>query len=251
MQRSRLHAKALFIALWLSIAPAGKIVGQEASAPLPKNYQTIFENSALAVIHAHYEPHEKVPVHDHSRFATVYVYLSDSGPVLFSHVEEHPFTALRKPVKMGAYRVSPGRIERHSVENQGDIPTDFLRVELKQVPVKHFSQEYRGAAPADLSHNVDAVEFSNSDVGVERIICVAGSPCAVKALPYSSALIAFTPTQIESGRGPAEQLEAGAVRWMEKGESLSIDADSDAPAHVLRILLPSSAAPGSNENNGR
>jgi predicted metal-dependent enzyme (double-stranded beta helix superfamily) len=234
-------SRSVTILVFLVVAAAAVIArAQDSNGGLPKNYHTVFENSALAVIHAHYEPHEKVPLHDHSKFPTVYVYLSDSGPVLFSHVEEHPFTVLRPALKAGAYRVSPGRIEKHSAENQGGIPTDFLRVELKEVAIRHFTDEHRGAAPASLARNSDAVEYSNSDLGVERIICVAGSTCAVKAVKYPSALIAFTDTEVESGQAPAEQMKTGEVHWMDAGAAVSITADSDSAAHVLRILLPSS-----------
>jgi hypothetical protein len=216
---------------------------QDSAGPLPKNYKTIFENSAVAVVHAHYDAHEKIPVHDHSRFATVYVYLSDSGPILFSHVEAKPFTATRPPVKLGSYRVSPGRIEEHSSENQGDTPTDFLRVELKQVPVKHFPQEFRGPAPESVTQNWDKVEFSNSDVAVERIICAAGTTCLVKASPAPSVLIAFTPTQVtEIVRARGEQLKLGDVQWIPAGQSASIQSGSQTAAHVLRVLMPSSKA---------
>jgi hypothetical protein len=228
------------VLLGLILSLAASSAAQDANGGLPKNYHTVFENSALAVIHAHYEPHEKVPLHDHSKFPTVYVYLSDSGPVVFSHVEEHPFSVTRAALKAGAYRVSPGRIEKHSVENQGDIPSDFLRVELKQVAIRHFTEEHRGPAPTDLSRDSDAVEYSNSDLGVERIICAAGSTCPVKSVNYPSALILFTDTQVESGKAPADQGKAGSVHWMNAGDSLTISADSDAAAHVLRILLPSS-----------
>jgi predicted metal-dependent enzyme (double-stranded beta helix superfamily) len=233
-----------FFLVLLSIVAAviGPIAAQDSSSTLPKNYRTVFENSALAIIHAHYAPHETVPVHDHSKFATVYVYLSDSGPVKFSHVEEHPFTTIRKPLQAGAYRVSPGRIERHSAENQGDIPTDFLRVELKQVPVRHFTQEFRAPAPASLSQNSDTVDFSNPDVATERIICIVGSSCEIKAASSPSVTIAFTPVVL-SGNGAnssGERLKGGDVSWMNKGESLTLKSDSSASAHVLRILLPSS-----------
>lgn len=220
----------------------GTATAQDSSSQLPKNYQTIFENSAVAIIHAHYAPHETVPMHDHSKFATVYVYLSDSGPVKFSHVEEHPFTTVRKPVKAGAYRVSPGRIERHSVENQGDIPTDFLRVELKEVPVRHFTQEFRAPAPVSLSQNSDTVEFSNSDVATERIICVVGSSCEIKASTSLSVVIVFTPIVIsaEDADSMSMQLKNGEYQWIDKGKPMSFKADSRVSAHVLRILLPSS-----------
>lgn len=235
--------RRIFVVLFVIAALAvGTAVAQDSAGTLPKNYRTIFENSALAIIHAHYAPHETVPVHDHSKFATVYVYLSDSGPVKFSHVEEHPFTTTRKPLQAGAYRVSPGRIERHSVENLGDIPTDFLRVELKQVPVRHFTQEFRAPAPASLSQNSDAVEFSNSDVATERIICVVESSCEIKAAASPSLIIAFTAVVLSADRAKSsgERLENGDVYWVNNGDSLSVKADSSTAAHVLRILLPSS-----------
>ena len=40
--------------------------GQNSPAGLPPNYNVIFENGAVEVIHVHYGPHEKVPMHDHS-----------------------------------------------------------------------------------------------------------------------------------------------------------------------------------------
>jgi hypothetical protein len=213
------------------------IAGAQDSAPvaLPKNYQTVFENSVVEVVHVHYDVREKVPVHDHSQFATVYVYLSDSGPVAFSHVEARPFTSTRPPVKLGSYRVSPGRIEKHSSENQGDMPTDFLRVELKQVPVMRFTQTFRGTAPANLDRNSDVTEFSNSDVATERMVCAAGAPCAVKASPSPSVLIAFSPAQ--AGQ---DHLKLGSIHWIPAGQSEPLQADSHTAAHVLRILMPSS-----------
>jgi hypothetical protein len=240
-----------FILMMGFLSAFGAAMAQEPVATLPKNYQLIFDNPALAVLHAHYEPHEKVPLHDHSKFPTVYVYLSDSGPVLFSHVEEHPFSLLRPPVKMGAYRVSPGRIERHAVENKGDIPSDFLRVELNQVTIRHFSDEFRGPARADLSHDADKIEFRNGDVEVERIICVIDSSCEIKATPAPSVVIAFTPVQLigDRSKATADHVEAGSVRWMDTGEALAIRADSKASAHVLRILLPSSSLTKTPETN--
>ncbi|MGH9573259.1 MAG: hypothetical protein ACRD40_07000 [Candidatus Acidiferrales bacterium] len=222
----------------------GIISAQDPTVTLPKSYWQVFDNPALAVIHVHYDPHEKIPLHDHSKFPTIYVYLSDSGPVLFSHVEAHPFSYTRRPLKLGAYRISPGRIEKHYVENKGDIATDFLRVELKQLPIKHFADEFRGQPPSSLAKNLDVTEFSNSDVAVERIVCVAGSSCEIKAASSPSLVIAFTMVQITDSRNVPHvtRLKTGAVKWVEAGNSLSLRADSQA-AHVLRILLPSAIIP--------
>jgi predicted metal-dependent enzyme (double-stranded beta helix superfamily) len=227
------------------LALVASAFAQDPLTTLPDNYKLVFDNPALAIIHVHYEPHEQVPVHDHSKFATVYVYLSDSGPVRFSHVEEHPFQNTRAPLKLGAYRVSPGRIERHSVENQGDISTDFLRVEMKQVPVRHFSQEFRSPGAANPSQNSDAVEFSNADLATERIICVTGS-CPVKASESPSVLIAFSGAQVigSSTKRADATLKLGSIRWVPAGESFSIKPDPGATAHLLRILLPSSKVAG-------
>ena len=40
--------------------------------PLPKNYQTILDNSDVLVMRVHYGPHEKVPVHNHPAIPTVF-----------------------------------------------------------------------------------------------------------------------------------------------------------------------------------
>lgn len=223
----------------------GSASAQDPTVTLPNNYWQVFDNSTLAVIHVHYDSHEKIPLHDHSKFPTVYVYLSDSGPVLFSHVEAHPFSYTRRPVKLGAYRVSPGRIEKHYVENKGDIPTDFLRVELKQLPIRHFTDEFRGQPPSSLANNLDVTEFSNSDIAVERIVCVAGSSCAIEAASSPSLIIAFTMVQITDSQNVPHgtSLRIGAVKWVKAGNSLSLRADSSQAAHVLRILLHSSIVP--------
>lgn len=124
------------IRLLVMIAVVVVTRAQDPLKTLPDAYTRVFENSAVDVIRAYYRPHEKLTVHDHSQFPTVYVYLSSSGPVRFTHVEQNPFTMVRRPLQMGMFRVSPGRLEKHQVENLGDIPSEFLRVELKNVPLR-------------------------------------------------------------------------------------------------------------------
>jgi hypothetical protein len=93
------------------------IRAQDPVTTFPKNYSVLLDNSATEVIRAHYEPHEKLGVHDHSINPTIYVYLNDAGPVRFQHFEEQGFTLTRPPTMKGAFRVSPGRLENHTVEN--------------------------------------------------------------------------------------------------------------------------------------
>lgn len=128
MQCRRRFASVLSIAccaLALAVVCAKPGRAQDPLTAFPKNYSRLFSNEAVDVIRVHYGPHERVGVHDHSELPTVYVYLSDSGPVRFQHDEVPPFTLVRKPVEKGSYRVSPGRLERHTVENLGDESSDF------------------------------------------------------------------------------------------------------------------------------
>jgi hypothetical protein len=130
-----------------AVALAAIAFAQNPTSAFPNNYKLLIDNPDVAVLRAHYGPHETVGVHDHSAFSTVYVYLNDSGPVRFSHFEAHPFSIVRPPTHTGAFRVSPGRLERHSVENLSDLPSDYLRIELKHLPVKALPAEFRGSAP--------------------------------------------------------------------------------------------------------
>ena len=222
--------------VFLLIATAG--CAQDALKLPGKNYTIAFENSEVAVVRAHYGPHEKIPVHDHASFSTVFVYLSDSGAVKINHEEEGTTEApvIRPPTVKGAYRVAPGLTERHSVENLSDLSSDFLRVELKQVSLK-MKEPFRGKAPVSLSASSDAVEFSDLQVQIERIVCVGVDACAVKASDAPSVVVAFTPFAMISEKAPKkEMVEAGAVRWVPRGDGMSVMAGA-TPAHLLRISL--------------
>jgi hypothetical protein len=229
------RALALLVAigLWSMVSHA-----QDPLITLPRNYRSVLDNSVVAVIRAHYGPHEKLPVHDHSNYPTVYVYLSDSGPVRMEHFEEKSFVMIRPPTVKGSFRVSPGRPERHSVENLGDTSSDFLRVELKQISLG-LLEPFRGAAPLSLLQSRDSVEFTDTDLQIERIICVGSSPCPVKPASAPSLIVAFTPLYMATGLPEnREKLDAGAVYWLASSQAAAITPDASSPAHILRILLP-------------
>ncbi len=162
----------VFIAC-LSIASG---FAQDPLTAFPKNYALALDNADVSVIRAHYRPHERIGVHDHSKFPTIYVYVSDSGPVRFNHDEQPSFSLTRPSVLKGAFRVSPGRIERHSVENLSDISSDFLRVELKRVALETL-EPFRGRAPKTLSQNTGMIEYTSPNVTVQRVICVGPAAC--------------------------------------------------------------------------
>lgn len=94
---------AFSLLMWASMLRA-----QDPLKSLPNNYSLLLENQTVRVVKVSYAPHERLPLHDHARNPTVYVYLTDSGPVRFSHVEDHPFSLVRKPQSEGAFRISPG-----------------------------------------------------------------------------------------------------------------------------------------------
>jgi hypothetical protein len=225
------------LAVTVALAAGWIAYGQDPLKLLPNNYKLVLDNADVAVIRAHYGGHEKIPVHDHTSFSTVFVYLSDSGPVRIDHAEpgEKPVSVMRPPTVKGSYRVAPGIVERHSIENLGDLSSDFLRVELKRVSLK-IKEPFRGKAPKQTTSSVDAIEFSNPGVEVERIVCAGATPCPIKISSAPSLIVAFDALSLDG-----KPLEPGTARWMPAGQSASIVSSGGVPAHVLRILLPAAS----------
>jgi hypothetical protein len=229
-------AKLLMLSLALG-ASAGKAFAQDPIAAFPKNYSLAFDNDIVSVIRVHYGPHERIGVHDHSKFPTIYVYLSKSSPVRFEHDEKPAWSITRQPTSVGAFRVSPGRLERHAVENLGDTGSDFLRVELKQVPLGSDLKPFRGKPPGSPLQSSRAVEFRSSEVEVERIICEPGKSCNVDSSVSPALLVAFSPLQLAENDIPnqGEPMRDGDVKWVPGSYPTSVLAASSAPAHLLRI----------------
>jgi len=192
---------------------------------LPNNYRVTFENDTVRVIHVIYRPHERLAVHAHPSTPTLYIYLSDSGPVRFSHVEEQEkdFSTVRKPLKAGTFRVSPGRAEVHDVENLGDILSEFLRIELRKVPLGFQKQDFRDSAPVDLTTSHSSVEFRGPSFRIDRIVAVADHPLAIRDVDKPSLLVPFTQS-------------TGNIRWLAAHEQFEAKANG-SPAHLLRIVF--------------
>jgi len=213
--------KNAIIALFL----ATTINAQDPLRLLPNNYRVIFENDTVRVIHVIYRPHEKLAVHAHPSTPTLYAYLSDSGPVRFSHVEEKEkdFSIVRKPLKAGTFRLSPGRAEVHDVENLGDIPSEFLRIELRKVPLGFQKGDFRDTEPVDLTTSHTSVEFRGPSFRIDRIVAVPGHPIAIQDIDKPSLIVPFTQS-------------TGNVHWLAAHEQLEVKA-SGSPNHLLRIVF--------------
>jgi hypothetical protein len=210
---------------------------QDPVKVLPHNYQVVFKNDFVEVVRVRYEPHEKLPIHDHSLRPTIYVYLTDSGPVRFSHQEAHPFALIRRPVKAGDFRVSPGRIEKHEVENLGDIPTEFLRVELKQMPLGLDTFQYRGNKGFDLSKTATHAEFASPQIAIQRMILAKEGDQQSIAAVHPALLMAFSPTFIKAGSAPAKRLQTGDAYWLDINQSVRITRAKHGAAHLLIITF--------------
>jgi hypothetical protein len=211
--------------------------------PLPPNYTTILENQTFRIIKVHYGPHERVPIHDHPDTPTVYVYLNNSGPVRITHEEKDgtQSSLVRPPTHTGAFRISPGMLERHSIENLSDLPSDFLRVELLGArlgdkALASPSPDFRGSAPADLTHNLSATEFSSPKLTITRILCIDPTPCKAPPASAPSVIIAFSDSVVTTN-GKSTTLTLGEVLAVAPQQSFQISPVTSAPAHILQVLV--------------
>jgi hypothetical protein len=189
------------------------LAGAQKPSPLPSNYKTTLDNPDLIVMKVHYGPHEFVPMHDHSAYPTVYVYLNDSGEVEIKHDGSGPGTLRRPPTHTGAFRIAPGVAERHSITNLGDAPSDFLRVELKRIAPDDLKKVFRGDAAAQPAVPGTRVEFQDPALRIERTICPATSTCALAPAGARSLLVAVHATHLEMN-GADHPLRAGDVVWL-------------------------------------
>ena len=216
---------------------ASPSVSQNPVTAFPNNYKLVLDNKDVSVLRVHYGPHETVGVHDHSAYTTVYIYLNDSGQVLFSHQEAKPFDITRPPTHTGAFRVSPGRIERHTVKNLSDLPSDFVRVEFKRVPIRTLRAEFRGPAPEQPLIPGASVAYRSGPIQIERIICDANSDCALASSTHPSVLIAIQSLTITAGAAPQQLDPAQPAAWIPAGMASSLHNNGTGPAQAVRLTL--------------
>lgn len=224
---------AFVLAQLFLLAPA-----QEAP---PRAYRPEFENVRVRVTRVRYAPREKIASHDHPANPTVYVYLRDSGPVRFIHLGEEPFTLTRPAVKAGGFRLSRGAKETHAVESLTDRPTEYLRIEFKELMVDR--QVFRGRFPPEPAARrgrvAQQVRYEDKQVRVTHVTCAARRTCAgLSASASASLLVALTPTRLRSDSAGAEiSLALGQTMWSEAGAAPAFVNASDRPAEFLRIDL--------------
>jgi hypothetical protein len=160
----------------IGAATTAVVLGQDVSPVLSQAYTPVFENDWVKVVRVHYAPHVKLPVHPHTELAAAYVYLSDSGPVVFRHVGASYGEATRPPVKAGTFRLYRAVKEVHEVKNTSPLASDFLRIEFKTEPLE--AALLRGRFVREPAGAEDKVQFENAQVRITRL-----ARAAEKSLP--------------------------------------------------------------------
>ncbi len=210
---------------WM-VAPVG---AQDPLVVLPESYTLQFENDWVRVVRVHYEPRAKLPTHAHNDLAAAYVYLKDGGPVVFGHIGASYGAATRPPTKGGSFRLYRAVKEVHEVENQSDLPSDFLRVEFKTDPLEAALLNGRyHREPATAGETAAKIQFENAQLRVTRVVVVPGKPYDVATSDREPSLLVFL-TEKPFG--------LGNTRFVRPGDTLRIEAAADAPTEVLRFEL--------------
>jgi hypothetical protein len=224
-----LRAELLFMNVLKAAAivtlASATLVAQDAITTLPDNYKLQFENAWVKVTRVHYPAHAKVPAHTHTALACAYVYLNDSGPVVFKHVGAEYGAITRPPVKAGSFRLFRGVDEIHEVENLSAEPSHFLRVEFKTDPVE--PRTLRGKFASDGSgHAVShTVQFENAQIRVTRAFAPAGKGIVFVASTFPSLVVLLArPT-------------AGDVSWLPEGIESGFVAGTVGSVEALRFEL--------------
>jgi len=239
--------RLLFVALVCLLS--GGAFAQDPLKALPQNYKLEFENEWVKVVRVHYGAHEKVPAHDHTETGAAYVYLNDSGPVIFKHIGLSYGAVTRAAVKAGSFRLYRAVKEVHEAENPNDTPSDFLRIEFKTEPVndKTLHGKFpREEFPAD--ENFQKVQFDNEQIRVTRLVIAPGKKLDVSASATEPLLlIALTPVKFKATdtkkKNSKLNLEPGKAGWLAKGEQRQFENLGDSPSELLRFDLKTKPVP--------
>jgi hypothetical protein len=149
----------------------------------PDDYKLELENRYVRLVRVTYGPHQKSPVHDHPGTPTVYVYTTNGGKMQISH-EDGPMVE-RPAVQAGQIRFNRGMPEHHTMENLGDTRSEYIRVELKTVPVDLPDKDVR-LSPADAG-------FENAMIRISRVAGTGPERYASVYVVIGSGKTAFVP----------------------------------------------------------
>lgn len=217
--------QALIAGPGLAITPAMKFVMavalglgsllQDTADPasaLRDAYAHQFENEWVKIVRVTYAPFVTLPDHDHPTRATAFVYLTDSGPVIFRHTGKDYHAVTRPPVKARAFRLAKAMEEHHEVENTTGQASEFLRVEFKTEP--RTPQTFAGRYPprAAVAGQSKRLEVDHEQVRIARLFVPAGGRVDVTATEHPALLIVLDdgPRDARLARGQEHFVPAGA-----------------------------------------
>ena len=207
----------------LTIALATVVSAQDPTNSLPQNYKREFENEYVRVTRVVYPAHAKLPGHAHTPLATAYVYLSDSGPVAFTHIGAEYGAVTRPPTVAGAFRVYRGLEEVHEVENLSDRASEFLRVEFKTDPVDPPTLRGKFMPEPPSSEVLRKVQFENAQVRITRLRWPQNSTLELSRSAIPSLLVSLTDG------------EMGRVRWLPAGHAETLTNPGMPSKEAVRI----------------
>lgn len=216
-------------------------LAQDVFKVAPQAYKLQFDNDWVRVTRVRYAPREKIPAHEHTPTASAYVYLNDSGPVVFKHIDKDYGAVTRPATKAGSFRLYRGLQELHEVENKSDLPSEFLRVEFKTDPVNEKSLRgkfFRETYPA--GENFQKVQFENEQIRVTRIVCAVGRKIDLSTTASEpSLLIALSPADLKMSEGPGKarklRLVMGQEKWLATNQREQLENAGREPAEMLRF----------------
>jgi hypothetical protein len=215
------------VTIVLSVAIGATAIAQEGAAVVPDAYKVRFENDWVKVTAVRYEPKQQLPPHAHTPNASAYVYLNDGPPVTFTHVGGKPAT--RAATKAGAFRVYRGLEEIHSVQNTGDAPSEFLRVELKTSPLELGTFFGKFERPATTTSE-PVIHFNHAQVRVSRVWLQPGQETAIAAGSEPALVVAL---------GALDGLKPGDTRWIDASATARMKNSGKTAVDLLRFDLRS------------
>lgn len=216
--------------------------GQDPTKVAPDAYKLEFENEWVKVTRVHYAPHAKIPAHDHTETGAAYIYLNDSGKIIFKHIGLSYGAITRPETKAGSFRLYKAVKEVHEVENPNDTPSDFLRVEFKtaidaNTPLR--GKFYRETYAA--GENFQKVQFESEQIRVTRIACAKS--CDVPAGVEPALIVVLSPARFKSA-GKAAQFEPGKTKWITAGKKETVENTGQDHIEFLRFDLKSKPTKG-------
>lgn len=108
----------------LACCLAAPVLAQDSAKTDPKIIKVTLENDQVRLLKAHYEPHDKTAMHDHT-VPRIVVFLTDQH----AKVTRADGTTVEVNRKAGDALYFPP--ERHAVENLSDKPFETIEIELK------------------------------------------------------------------------------------------------------------------------